>query len=491
MELHEMNRHRGMSRRQAMMTGTLGASSLLAASLPQPSHAATRRPNLVFVFSDQQRRHAIGCMNEDPVVTPNTDRFADDGLLFTNALSASPLCTPYRATLLTGRYPHSTGITGNGAGLRACERTIGTVLKSEGYQTAYIGKWHLFDNGIDKWIDWHFNQRGQYVPPDHRFGFDYWHATNCNHRTFWRLYYENSEEPAICQPGWQPYHDIDMAVDYLKNVRRPDTPFALFVSMVPPHNTHGPGFVHHEVPEYQKNAPQLSRLQHHAPNEYEDIYKGRILRRRKNVADNYGHYCLPGYFGACTGLDDQFGRLLDCIHNEGLDDDTIVVYTSDHGDMMGSHNRFGKSVWYEESIGIPFIIRWPGHVKTGREDILFNSVDVMPTLLGLIGIPIPGTVEGSDLSDVFSDEMQSPPESALIQLDRWRALRTNRYTYVVSGNNKGRTFDRFLYDRDNDPYQLHPLRAGDGSDTLLGDMQQHLETWLHRTGDPLAGSISS
>lgn len=486
-----MNNKRTISRRQALTTATLGASSLMAASRVRDSQAASRKPNLVFVFSDQQRRHAVGCMDEDPVITPNTDRFAGESLLFTNALSASPLCAPYRATLLTGRYPHSNGVTGNGIGLRPGETTIGTVLKSEGYQTAYIGKWHLYDNGIDDWIDWHFNQRGQFVPPDHRFGFDYWHATNCNHRTFWRLYYENSDEPAVCQPGWQPYHDIDMAVNYLKNTRRPDSPFALFVSMVPPHNTHGPGFVHHEVPEFQKNAPQLRRLQHHAPDEYEDIYKGRKLRRRENVIDNYGYYCLPGYFGACTGLDDQFGRLLDCIRDEGLENDTIVVYTSDHGEMMGSHNRFGKFVWHEESIGIPFIIRWPGHVKTGREDILFNSVDVMPTLLNLMGAPIPETVEGSDLSAALNGKIESPPEAALLQLGNWHALRTDRYTFVVNENTTQGTFDRFLYDLEKDPFQMHPLRAGDGADSLLREMGKHLNTWLRRTGDPRADIIAS
>ena len=447
-----------------------------------------KRPNLLFVFSDQQRHHTLGCLGEDPVLTPNIDRFAEDGMLFTNALSASPLCGPYRGTLLTGRYPHSTGIISNGTGLRPGETTIGTVLKDTGYQTAYIGKWHLYDNGIKEWIDWHFNQRGQYGPPDQRFGFDNWYATNCNHRTFWQLYYENSEKPVVCEPGWQPVHDVDMAVNYLKNISRPDTPFALFVSMVPPHNTHGPGFVHHEVPSSQRNTPQLRRLQHHAPEEFEYLYKGRRLPRRGNVKDNYGHYCLPGYFDACTGLDFHFGRLLNALKEEGLEDNTIVVYTSDHGDMMGSHGSFGKSVWYAESVGIPFIIRWPGRVKTGRSDLLLNSVDVIPSLLGLMDIKVPGTVEGSDYSDAFMGKNSAQPKSALLQLGNWRALRTSRYTFVAQKRKNGP--NTFFYDNEKDPFQLTPVRPGEGKDALHGELKRELVQWLNRTNDPIRVDLS-
>lgn len=150
-----------------------------------------KRPNILFVFSDQQRRHALGFMGQEPVITPNIDKFAAESLVLTEALSAYPVCGPYRATLMTGRYPLTTGVDENEKGLKLTEVGLGNALKDAGYQTGYIGKWHIYDNGMHDWRQWHFNEKGQFVPKEHRFGFDYWHAVNCNHRTFYKLYYED------------------------------------------------------------------------------------------------------------------------------------------------------------------------------------------------------------------------------------------------------------------------------------------------------------
>jgi arylsulfatase A-like enzyme len=439
------------------------------------------RPNILFVMSDQQRRHALGFMNQDPVITPHIDKFAAESLVLTDALTAYPVCGPYRATLMTGRYPCSTGLDDNEKGLQLSEVGFGTALKDAGYQTGYIGKWHIYDNGLGDWRLYHFNDKGQFVPKEHRFGFDYWHAVNCNHRTFYKLYYEDSKTPVVNEEGWQITHETDTAINYIKNIRKKDAPFALFISMVPPHNTHGPGFEPYILrPEEEKVEP-LYRTQYHAPKKYEDLYRGKDLKRRDNVETDYGKIALPGYFGGCTAVDDEFGRMMKCLEEEGLVENTIVVYTSDHGEMMGSHGRFQKGFWYEESIGIPFIIRWPEKLKPGRNDVLLNSVDVMPTILGLIGAAIPKPVEGKDLSQVFLGQTGDKPKAALAQHKNWRALRTSRYTFVAE--KRPNKTDLFFYDNQKDPYQKSPVRKGQGQDETFNSLLNDLKMYLLQTRD--------
>jgi len=224
-----------------MALGIGGAAGVLAGC----GTRGRKRPNLLFVLADQHRRQALGFMNEDPVITPALDAFAGESAVFTNALSSSPLGAPYRASLMTGRYPVSTGVTTNGVGLGKDEAALGALLKNAGYRTGFIGKWQLFDNGLGDDIAWQVGSRGQFVPPEHRFGFDYWHATNCFHCTFWRLYYEDTPEPVVDEEGWQPEHEADAAIRFIKSEAAGKRPFALFVSMVPPHNTYGGEFERH------------------------------------------------------------------------------------------------------------------------------------------------------------------------------------------------------------------------------------------------------
>jgi len=224
------------------------------------------------------------------------------------------------------------------------------------------------------------------------------------------------------------------------------------------------------------------------------------------------------YYAAVSSCDDNFGRLLKTLDEEGIADDTIVVFTSDHGGMMGSHGRYGKIIWYEESIGIPFLIRWPGHVKPGTDDMLFASYDFMPTLLGLMEQPIPSTVETVDYSDALRGKNVSGPSSAFIAnykyygnllavgqeplgwLKRnfelrekgvdlrklgYRGVRTKRYTYVVNRPTYGKKAQRLLYDNEKDPYQLNPVKVTKPEENpVAAELSEELQKWLNRTHDP-------
>ncbi|MDR0353931.1 MAG: sulfatase [Opitutaceae bacterium] len=355
----------------------------------------TRPPNILFVFSDQQRRHALGFMGEDPVRTPHLDRFAAESAVCDHAVACNPISTPNRGIMMTGLYPTRTGVYANDHGLRPGTPTIGDHLKTAGYWTAYIGKWHIHDS------------TSRFVPRDRRQGFDYWHATNCNHDTFTRRYWEENETPVIDTPGWQPPHETDTALRALRDRPR-DRPFALFLSWTPPHNTHGPGFIRHRDVELPRDMADEMRavgypleMQYHAPEEFEAHYQnGAPPPRRANVPGDYARDALAGYFGACESLDAEFGRLLAGLDRQGLAENTLVIYTSDHGEMLGSHGRMQKSIWFEESIGVPLLVRWPGRIAPARHPLVFNSLDWAPTLLGLAGAPAPtpARFDGTDHS---------------------------------------------------------------------------------------------
>lgn len=480
----------------------LASLTLLVGMTGCSSRTDTPEPNLLFVFADQFRKQAVGFMEEDPVLTPNLDRFANEGLAFTNAVSTCPICSPYRAMLMTGKFPMSTGVTSNcmpGTDLQMDEDElcIGDILKATGYKTGYIGKWHLEipslnrsstppDSAIDPWDGW--------TPPGpRRHGFDYWYAYNSNAMHFNPNYWKDTPE-RIDVDKWSVAHETDKAIDFIEN--RPDNaPFALLMSWNPPHN------------------PYV------APDEYYKLYQGTDLKDRPNVIpdENYNQR-FKGYLAAVSSCDYHFGRLMDCLEEEGLTENTIVVFTSDHGEMMGSHGRYAKSIWYDESTGIPFIIKWKGEIKPGREEMPFACYNFMPTMLGLLGIDIPETVEGTDYSALIKGKQQEKATSAVIasygnpakllaegqdpsiwalqadslhksgidwKLVGYRGLRTDRYTYVVDRGRKGAYISRYLYDNKEDPYQLNPVQAVQASEnSIMEQLDKELSEWLRKMGDP-------
>jgi arylsulfatase A-like enzyme len=462
------------------------------------------QPNLLFVFTDQHRKQALGFMNEDPVLTPNLDKLAREGMAFTNAVSTCPICSPFRAMLMTGRFPMSTGITSNcmpGTDLEIDEKEtcIGDILKSRGYWTGYIGKWHLEipslnksenpeDAATDPWDGW--------TPPGpRRHGFDFWYAYNCNGKHFDPNYWQYSPE-RIDIDQWSVSHETDKAIEFIEHCPE-NIPFALFLSWNPPHN------------------PYI------APEQYMELYAGREIPDRPNVKpDERYRKRFKSYLAAVSSCDDHMGRLMDHLEMKGLSENTIVVFTSDHGEMMGSHGRYAKSVWYDESIGIPFIIRWKGKIKPGIERMPFACYHFMPTLLGLMGIDIPESVEGTSYAELIKGGEQDRATSAVIaaygnpakllavgqkpsiwalQADSlhrsgvdwrtvgYRGLRTDRYTYVVSRNRKGGNLRRLLYDNQEDPYQLNPSSGVHANEQkIMQELDNELQECLDRMHDPFS-----
>lgn len=463
-----------------------------------------QQPNLIYIFADQWRRQAVGYEGEDQVLTPTIDAFAAESVVFSNAVTCSPLCSPHRAALLTGRYPISTGVYTNckiGADVMLSpeETCISDVLADAGYETGYIGKWHLDlpelnvseepESGAKVW--------DAYTPPGpKRHGFQYWYSYGAWDEHLSPHYWQDSPEK-IQVNQWSVEHETDQALHFIKN-RRSDQPFALFLSWNPPHSPFD------QVPE-----------------KYKQLYKREQIMLRENVNQaTFGvHTGEPvdggleelkekqlNYFAAISGIDDQFDRILRLLKDEELNENTIVVLTSDHGEMMGSHGLMAKHVWYEESIGVPFCIRWPKVIPQTRTDLLLNTVDIMPTLLSLLQLDIPNSVEGTNLSSFIIEPRSGGPEATYLcgypgrkeaieafreaGLDNraygWRAVRTKQYTYVIHhGYAPGEESIRLLYDLEKDKFQLQPEKIENSYDhPIAKGLEQELRTWLKDTKDP-------
>lgn len=453
------------------------------------------RPNLVFVFCDELRQAALGCYGQDPVTTPNLDRFAQQSLVLTHCVSNQPVCTPYRGMLFTGRYPYATGLYANcnslsPVALRDSERCLGDVLSEQGYALGYLGKLHLH-KPTEACARYGEGPRSDgkvwdaYTPPGPaRHGFDFWYSYGCCDRHFDPHYWTGDapvDQPV--KPGeWSVKHETDVAVEYLRNTggryRDPGKPFVLMVSHNPPH-----------MPFDQ--LPQ----EYAAP--FRDMGVGELLNR-PNVRYRDGRKAqrdAANYFGAILGIDTQFQRILDALDERGLVDNTIVVFTSDHGEMMHSHERMGKSVWYDESLLVPWLIRWPGHIKAGHDDLLFGATDIYPTLLGLLGLggACPSTLEGDDRSSIFLGHGGQRPTSAFYLLPdasnvpgprgfiEARGLRTHTHTYILGRYGEGREHT-VLHDNVSDPYQLRNVAKEQPE--RVNTLRLELESWLKKTRDP-------
>lgn len=460
-----------ITRRQFIRTsGRIAAGTTITALAPgiiTSKNKALDRPNVLFVTADQLRAQALGCMGNRQVKTPNFDRLASHGILFTHAISNFPVCTPARAMWLTGRYPTSTGVISNDIQLPPKEITSAEVLKEMDYKTGYIGKWHL--DGPDR--------KGFTPPGPRRQGFDYWAAANICHNYFNAFYYTDSPEKIQIE-GYQPDHETDLAIQFLEDHRKDS--FFLNLHWGPPHD------------------PYI------APEKYMKMYDPEKIQLRENVA-----HCVPknmypavreqivAYYAAISNIDWNMGRLMNALDDLGLADNTIVMFTSDHGDMLFSLALLFKQWPYQESIRVPLIVHYPKRAKSGAKyDSLISTVDIMPTILSLCGAKLPKGVQGIDFSKTILDEKGPDPEAALIMCvqpcarynDRvgmlpWRGLRTKRYTYA-----RFRHEDWCLFDNEKDPSQRRSLFTVDYEKsevkTLRDKLNAQLQSRLRQIGDP-------
>ncbi len=450
----------GLSRRffvkQTLMAGIVLAG--MESGCCSAKKQQTRKPNVVFLFADQWRASSTGYAGDPNVKTPNLDQLAKESVNFETAVSVCPVCTPYRAALLTGRYPTTTGMFMNDIYLPDSELCMGEIYKNAGYETAYIGKWHLDGHG-----------RSSYIPPERRQGFDYWKVAECEHNYLKSHYYEGNSPEKKFWEGYDAFAQTNDAQQYIRNHAKGEKPFLMVVSYGTPH------------------FPHQTALQ-----EYKDMYPPEKLKLAPNIAEEKKEAVLkelPGYYGHCTALDKCIGELVQTLQEQGLVDNTILVFTSDHGEMMGAQNVRPclKQVPWDESIRVPFLLRYPAVLgKAGRAvKTPINTPDILPTMLALSGIEISKTIEGEDLSGLIKGDAKGDRAALIMSvspfipdLDEYRGIRTSRYTYV-------RKVDApwLLYDNEVDPYQMNNLVGKPEKAELQKKLDEQLNAELKKIGD--------
>ncbi len=415
----------------------------------------TTRPNILVLAPDQFRGMDLGVMGNPDVQTPNMDNLASEGVLLENTFANCPVCCPARGTLLTGRYAHAHGVAVNDAPLPNSEVTIAEILKEDGYRTGFVGKWHL-EGGK--------RLPGFVAPGPRRQGFDYWAANICSH-DYWRMQYFRDDPMPIDMPDYSAETFTDEAIEFL--ARESDQPFCLYLQWGPPHN------------------PYV------APPEYMNLYDPDALTMRDNWKPGTrlgSRNDIAGYYSAITFIDNEVGRILNVLAESGHRENTIVLLTSDHGDMLGSHGRYLKRKPWEESIRVPGILRYPAAVAPGQTlSFPFSHVDMAPTLLGLAGIAPKRNMHGRNVAGLLSGIGGDEPESVYLQsytpterneFPPWRGVRTARHTYA-------RHEDRpwLLYDNHEDPFQLANLAGNPSHREVESELDTLTTNWLEDTQD--------
>jgi arylsulfatase A-like enzyme len=409
--------------------------------------------NILFMFADQMHAFAMGCMGNDEIRTPNLDRLASEGTLFTNAYSNAPVCTPYRGTLFTGRYGSQTDMLGNQAAIPDDEVTLADCFNAAGYRTSYVGKWHIGDT-------WNKS-----VLPELRGGFtDFigYQAHNDFINDVWFFDEDGEKREFDCH---RTEATTQIALERLDGLA--GEPFAMFVSYQNPHYPIQPD-------------PQ-----------YAAMYEGVELTARPNCRDvepytgthsptspkprerdpNYQRYggnlaeYTRLYYAMVTQLDANVGRMLAKLDELGIADETVVVFTSDHGDLQGSHGLTNKGLAWEESSHVPQIMRVPGAAPGGVVEGPVAGVDFYPTLLSLAaGVDTPDGKEGYDLAPLLRGATTEEPTRVFSEMRPWCMVRDGDWKLVAARPDMTPTH---LFNLAADPYEMANLvESADHSGTL-------------------------
>jgi len=457
----------------------------------------TQQPNILFLLTDQQRYDTLGCNGASLCRTPAIDRIAAGGVRFSNAFTPVALCSPARGAILTGLYPHRHGQLANMGNFnsvfdRQITDKIGypELLGEAGYSVNYVGKWHLPKEGDTNF--WHF---------------DNWHTSREYARYAADLGYVGDRSCEVQRLEWggeapfcgrsripaehlQEAWCADRTIELLDRLAQGDRPFMIFSSFFGPHFPYS-------VPQPYDTMYDPAQVERWC--NFDETFDDKpLIQQKEQLRWNVGHLTwadwqrvIAHYWGYCTYIDDQIGRVLARLEELGLAETTLVVFSTDHGDMMGGHRLFNKGfTMYEETHHVPLVVRWPGVTEPGSTCEEFVSLtDLMPTLLDIAGARNPGGLDGRSLvpflrgepvpdwaDDVFAEFHGY--ESTLCSV---RMVRTDRWKYVYNPYSVDE-----LYDLVSDPGELHNLAGKLGYKHILRRMKARLVRWLERTQDTIA-----
>jgi arylsulfatase A-like enzyme len=426
----------------------------------------TQSPNVLVFFTDQQRWDTTGVHGNPLDLTSNFDRMAQAGTHVYNSFTCQPVCGPARSCLQTGLYATQTGVYINGPALQPDAQTLAHYFRAAGYTTGYIGKWHL--------------SYGEPVPDTERGGYEYWLAANLlefESRPYNTVLYDHDNQ-AVKLPGYRVDALTDAAIRYLdqhQNRNQDGKPFFLFLSYLEPHHQN-------HIDDYP------------APTGYRERYQGRWIPPDLAALGGSTHQHIGGYFGLVKRLDEALGRLLDALKSLGLEENTIVLFTSDHGNHFKTRNAEYKRSCHEASIRVPTALTGPGFIGGGRIKELVSLIDLPPTLLEAAGIPVPALMEGRSILPLTRGKAVDWPDDIFIQISEsqvGRAVRTSRWKYSVSAPSRNAWLEstsdcyveEYLYDLEADPHELCNLIGYESHREVATVLRERLLRYLRKVED--------
>ncbi len=470
-----MNQKSRTNRRGFLKTAaTASAAFPFVNTLHTPSsQAAQQRPNIIFIFIDDMRYDSMSYMNHPFLQTPNIDRLANGGMFFNHAYVTTSLCSPSRASILSGQYAHRHGVLNNFTPLPKSTPTFPVELQKGGYETAFIGKWHMGGSsdeprpGFDHWIS--FRGQGVY-----------------NNPTF------NINGESVKRDGYMTDLLTDYAEDYLK--REKDKPFFMYLSHKAVHADFYPAERHKDAfsdvelkhpesmadtPENYEGKPLWVKRQRHSWHGVDYMYHDRT----------YFDKFILDYHRTMLAVDDSVGRVLDTLEEQGILDNTLVMFMGDNGFLHGEHGLIDKRCMYEESIRVPLLAHCPSMIDPGqRTDRIGLNIDIGPTILNAAGLDIPETMQGDSFLPILQGEDPDWREAMLYEYF-WEhtfpqtptvfGVRTEHHKYMRYHG----IFDlNELYDMDNDPKEMTNLIDDAASHEVRQDMQKRLDSLMKEYG---------
>jgi len=421
-------------------------------------------PNVIVFFTDQQRWDTTGVHGNPLGLTPNFDRLAGRGTHLNHMFTCQPVCGPARACLQTGLYATTVGCYRNAIPLPPDATTLAHHFNQAGYQTGYIGKWHLADRNIVG-----------AVPEAARGGYQYWLAANVLEFTSdaYNTVMYDGQGTEVKLPGYRVDAQTDAVIRYID--AQQNDPFFLFVSYLEPHHQN-------HLDDYPP------------PDGYRERYTGRWIPPDLAALGGSTHQHLGGYYGMVKRLDEALGRIQDALKSLNLSDNTIILFTSDHGCHFKTRNGEYKRSCHESSIRVPTAFCGPGFDGGGRLEQLVSLIDLPPTLLDAAGLPVPPEMQGRSIMPLVRREATAWPDDVFVQISEaqvGRAVRTQRWKYGVDAPDKSgqdnagsdRYEEQYLYDLQVDPYELTNLVGLESHQPVAEKMRQRLIARMVEAGE--------
>ncbi|RMH49126.1 MAG: hypothetical protein D6686_08795 [Alphaproteobacteria bacterium] len=457
-------------------------------------------PNILVVLVDQMRRDALSCCGDPNLRTPHLDALAARGTMFEAAVSTFPACVPFRFSLMTGAFAHSRNVPALGYRLSPAERTLGEAVAACGHATAWIGKWHLYSAyGVTGGLTLSQAARTP-VPASHRRGWQRWLGFELrNHYHDSWIFEDDSPRPRRLA-GHQTDALFDLAIAHLRGRPR-ERPFFLVLSVEAPH----PPFmatpahlarVRARGPLRPRPNVDVDAIRFFPPEWYEPTGPaGAVDPADRDARARVFTANMQAWYAMIEQIDDNMGRLDAALAAEGLREETIVVFLSDHGELGGSHGMLGKAQPWEESCGIPLIVAGPGIAVGRRVGLPVGTEDLFPTLVGLAGGREGGP--GLDLSAMLRGGPEPDRAGVLLEFvletrpgrdwhdATWRAIRTRRHKYAVQGDRSGAR-PWLLHDLAADPHEQRNLIDDPAAAATARALHGALMRLLDATGDDFA-----